>query len=100
MSAPERRYGRIDDRVRQAAVARVRALAPSQMSRTAAAKRVADDIGCHFNSVLLWVQADDGRAISRSVPRLESLVEHLRRELASAELLNQALAQELYDQGS
>ncbi|MBL1080073.1 hypothetical protein JK358_37320 [Nocardia sp. 2] len=97
MSAPERRYGRIDDRIRQTAIARVRHLAPAQMSRTAAAKAVARDIGVHFNTVLLWVQADDGRAPSRSVPRLEALVEHLKRELACAQSLNLDLTQALHN---
>ncbi|WP_067694636.1 hypothetical protein [Nocardia jejuensis] len=98
MSAPERRYGPIDERIRHAAIARVRELSPSQMSRTAAAKRVAEDIGRHFNTVLLWVAAEDGRSPSRSVPRLEAVVEHLKRELACSQALNQELAQALTDQ--
>ncbi|MEV6071815.1 hypothetical protein AB0L82_35200 [Nocardia sp. NPDC052001] len=98
MSAPERRYGPIDERTRRVSVARVRELSPSQMSRTAAAKRVANDIGCHFNTILLWVAAEDGRAPSRSVPRLEALAEHLKRELACSQALNQELAQALSEQ--
>lgn len=98
MSASERRYGPIDDRVRKAAIARVRELSPSQMSRTAAAKRVAVDIGSHFNTILLWVAAEDGRAPSRSVPRLEASIEHLKRELACSQALNQELTQALHEQ--
>lgn len=99
MSAPERRYGPVDGRIRLAAIARVRELSPAQMSRTAAAKRVADDIGRHFNTILLWVAAEDGRTPSRSVPRLEADVEHLKRELACSQALNRELAWALHAQG-
>ncbi|WP_331723005.1 hypothetical protein [Nocardia sp. NBC_00511] len=97
MSAPQRRYGPVDDRVRRRSVERVRMLAPRLMSRTAAAKVVAADIGRHFNTVLLWVAAEDGPPLSRSVPRLEAVVEKLRRELVSSQELNKALAEALDD---
>ncbi|WP_327146828.1 hypothetical protein [Nocardia sp. NBC_01327] len=97
MSAPQRRYGPVDERVRRAAVDRVRQLSPAGMSRTAAAKVVAADIGRHFNTILLWVSADDGPPTGRSVPRLEAAVARLRRELASSQQLNQDLSDALHD---
>ncbi|MGW4242939.1 hypothetical protein [Nocardia sp. NPDC004722] len=100
MSAPQRRYGPVDDRIRRASVARVRKLSPRLMSRTAAAKVVAADIGVHFNTVLLWVAAEDGPSIGRSIPRLEMAVERLRRELLLSQELNQALTEALDDDGT
>lgn len=98
MSRPQRRYGAIDDRIRAVAVAKALDLINrAGMSKTGAAKAIADEFAVHFNTILLWLEAHGRRTPSGgSVIDLQAHITRLQEQLTASRAVNQALTEELH----
>ena len=79
-----RRYGPIDDAVREAAVKQGLDLIAQGWSRTGAAKAIAPMINVHRNTVSSWLRAAQKESPGESVPVLQEQVRRLRQELDAA----------------
>lgn len=98
MRRPQRRYGDIDDRLREVAVAKVKELmARTGATKTAAAKELCDEFGVHHNTILLWLEASTRRLPTGSVVELEARISRLQEQLTISRTVNQVLTRGLLD---
>lgn len=93
----ERRYRVVNADVRKDAVDRVMKLCDNGLSRSAAARAVADDIGVHANSVMNWVNATAGPVSGRTAVDLRRRIAQLQQELADSRDYNRILVDRLHD---
>ncbi|MEV0766516.1 transposase [Nocardia sp. NPDC050435] len=101
MSSSSRRYRVVTAEIREAAVKQMLAIMGEHpgLSRTAAAKTVARNLGVHHNSVLNWL-ADAEDLPTEGIPKVADLAAQnalLRQRLATAEALNQSLTSRLHN---
>ncbi|MFC9999612.1 transposase [Nocardia sp. NPDC127526] len=93
----ERRYRVVNAEVRKDAVDRVLALCSGGMSRSKAARAVADDIGVHANSVMNWVTAAAGPATVTNAADLHRKIAELQQQLTDSRTYNRTLVERLHD---
>ncbi|WP_330185943.1 transposase (plasmid) [Nocardia sp. NBC_01503] len=93
----QRRYRVVNAEVRKDAVGRVLKLCSGGMSRSKAARAVADDIGVHPNSVMNWVTDAAGPVTGSAAADLHRQIAELQQQLTDSRSYNRTLVERLHE---